>query len=270
MRRRIVGRILCLAALASLTGCGARTTPVPVEVVSVHALTAEWRAHGKQTFDKYKGKIVEVSGIVSLATNDTNVLLPLVRLADEDAKNRFAVQCYFSGTDWAAIQRLCEGQKLSVRGQLIESDGGEPMLLNCQLRDVGESPALGATIAGLIEEYKTNDKKMAEKYDSHWLIVEGFVAEIERPKVKKIEVKENKQIVESEVADEHCFRFYFKSDDNAVRVCAVCCGYQNDDILKKCALVRLGQKIKVLGRCDKIEWRDKKRIELTQGRLLDN
>ena len=62
----------------------------------------------------------------------------------------------------------------------------------------------------------------------------------------------------------------FKSDDSAVRVCAVCCGYQNDDVLKKCALVRVGQKIKVLGRCDKIEWRDKKRIELTQGRFLDN
>lgn len=243
---------------------------MPIAVVSVQTLTTEWRAQRKQTLDKYKGNILEISGTISLATNDTSALLPLVSLADAEAKNRSAVKCYFSGTDWAAIQRLCEGQKITVRGQLIDSDGSEPMLLNCQLQEAEDSPALEATIAGLIEEYKSDEKKMAEKYDSHWLLVEGFVAEIERPKVKKIEVKENQQIVESEVENEHCYRFYFKSDDDAARVCAVCCGYQNDDVLKKCALVRVGQKIKVLGRCDRIEWHEKKRVELTQGRLLDN
>jgi hypothetical protein len=270
MRFRKADGILIFSVLVAVAGCGPRSNPMPVVEVRLETLVGEWRTNKSTALEIYKGKILEISGIIELATNDTSVLLPMVRLRGADAKDRETAICYFSSADWAKINRLCEEQKLTVRGQLIDGEGKEPTLLNCQLAAIGDSPALAAAIGELIDEYKIDKNKMAEKYDSHWLIVEGFVVEIERPKVKRIQVKENKQIVESEVEDEHCYRYYFKSDDRSVRVCAVCCGYQNDGLLKKCAMVHVGQKIKVIGRCDKIEWRDKKRIELTQCRLLDD
>lgn len=241
--------------------------PVPVGVAE---LAGEWKANKDATLAKYKGRALEISGTVSMATNDTNVLLPMIRLQGEgaDKKKNASVKCLFVGKDAPQIDRLCEGQEATVRGQLFDVESTEPTLLNCAMVEAGASPALTSSLAELIQEYKTNKDKMADKYNSRWLIVEGFVAGIEHPKMKKVDVINNKPPVE--VEDEHCYRYFFKSDDKAVSVSAVCCSYHNNELLKKYAAVAVGHKIKVRGRCDKTVWREKKRIELTQGVLMED
>jgi hypothetical protein len=268
MKCRIFGAMLLLAAAA---GCHTEPKPTPAVPVSIEELAGEWKANKDAVAAKYKGRLLEVSGMVSLATNDTSMLLPMVRLSADGAekRNRASVICLFLNKEAAKIDRLCEGQELTVRGQLIDAEGNEPTLLYCEATESGVSPALNASPQQLSEEYKTDKDKMMKKYDSRWVVVEGFVAAIERPKWKKFDTKNNVPL--GEVEDEHCYRYLFKMEDkNAVPVGVVCCSYHNDALLKKYAAVAVGQKIKVRGRCDKVVWREKKRIELTQGVLLDD
>lgn len=269
MLLRLVALLPCLIVTVSLSGCRTESKPMPAVPIGIEELAGEWKANRETTLAKYKGRLLEIAGTVVLATNDTSVLLPMVRLRGEaaDKKTSASVKCLFVVKEAPQIDRLCEGQEVTVRGQLIDSESAEAALLNCSLAETGASPALTSSLAELIQEYKSNKEKMADKYNAHWLIMEGFVAEVERPKMQKFDLAKNSPPVE--VEDEHCYRYIFKSDEKTVQVSAVCCSFYNQTLLKKLAAVAVGQKIKVQGRCDKTVWRDKKRIELTQCVLLE-
>ena len=269
MTFRILGVILLFSTLSIAVGCHAETKPIPAVPVALEELAAEWKANREATLGKYKGRILEISGNVSMATNDT-VNLPMVRIADDNAdrSKRVSVRCLFLSNESPRINRLCEGQTVTVRGQFIDADSNEATLLNCELVETGDGPAITLSPHELAKEYKADKDETAKKYNSRWVIVEGFVDAIDRPKVKKFDMAKNTPPVE--VEDEHCYRYFFKSDDKTVRVSAVCCSFHNNTVLKKYAAVVVGQKIKVRGRCDKTVWREAKMIELTQGVLLDD
>jgi hypothetical protein len=243
---------------------------LPLVPVSAEELAKEWKTDKAATLAKYKDKRLEVSGIVQVATNDTSVNLPMVQLTNNgvDKTGRVSVSCLFLNKDAQQVADLCEGQTVKVRGQLFDAESAEAMLLNCELVESGPNPAITTSAQELAKEYQADKEKMVKKYDSRWVILEGFVTEIDRPKWKRYDVSKNAPPVE--VSDEHCYRFYFNSGaDHTIRVCAVCCSYHNDSLLQKYAAVAKGQKIKVRGRCDKTVWRETKMIELTQGVLLD-
>lgn len=271
MTFRILGGVFVLGVLAIVAGCRSEPKALPTVATTLEELAGEWSANPEATLAKYKDKALEISGTISLATSDTTVTLPMLRLVNDaaDKGKRVSLRCLFLDKEAPRINPLCEGQTATVRGQLIDADSKEPTLLNCELVEAGVSPAMARSPQELAEEYKTDKEKMGEKYNSRWMIVGGFVGAIDRPKAKKFDLSKNAPPVE--VEDDHCYRYFFKhEDDKTVRVCAVCCGYHNNTLLTKYGSVTVGQKIKVLGRCDKTVWRDTKTIELTQGVLLDD
>lgn len=260
-------RIVFFSVLVA--GCHVETKAVPRVPLGAEELANEWKTNKNETLAKYKDKLLEISGIIATATNDTTVNLPLLELTGNDANKArsIPVKCFFTTKDAPRIDELCEGQRVKVRGQLFDAEGKEATVLNCELVEAGESPELSASPRELVEEYEADKDKMAKKYDSRWLVVEGFIDDIERPKWEKYASKDAPPV---EVVNEHCYRFFFKTDaKQPLRVCAVCCSYYNDPLLKKLGAVSKGQKIKVRGRCDRVLWRQKKRIELTQGVLLE-
>lgn len=271
MTFRTFSGVFVLSLLAIVAGCHAEPKALPIAPLTLEELIGEWNANKDVTLAKYKDTLLEISGTVSMATCDTTVTLPMVRLTNDaaDKSKRVFVRCLFLYKDAPRINRVCEGQTATVRGQLIDADSKEPTLLNCELIEAGASPALVLSLQELADEYKADKKKMGEKYNSRWMIVEGFVGAIDRPKVKKFDLSKDAPSVEIE--DEHCYRYYFKHDDDkTVRISAVCCSFHNNTLLKRYATIAVGQKIKVRGRCDRTVWREANGIELTQSVLLDD
>lgn len=136
---RIIGLawLVVLTAAAPKNGCGTHeketkevaesaASNAPAVDVTPKQLFADYEENEVSADDKYKGKILRVSGTVAKIGKDV-LDTPYIEFA---ASSVFGVQCMFDDT--AALTSLKKGQKLTVR---CKGDGkfGNVILRGCMV-----------------------------------------------------------------------------------------------------------------------------------------
>ena len=105
-----------------LTACGAPTTaptPTPTtQVIEVRAaqLYAEYKANEIAADQKYKDKMLKVTGVVSTIGKDI-LGSPYVVLTGGGEYEVWGVQCTFSSAYEPQLAKLTKGQQVSVTGK---------------------------------------------------------------------------------------------------------------------------------------------------------
>jgi hypothetical protein len=89
-------------------------------VVSTAQLLEEFQKEPEAADRKYKGKVLEISGIVERSGKDhSHIPFAILHAGDENAKLK--VECFFGFMDEeeddARAERLTKGQKITVRGE---------------------------------------------------------------------------------------------------------------------------------------------------------
>jgi hypothetical protein len=136
---------------------------------------------------KYRGKIIEVAGIVRgfrwLAPKETSQYGPIEETPDPPARSilelktgdhLFGLQCITVDKEpWATVSR---GEKVKVQGKWHAPGSSEyPALAECTVVDAGTFTTSVFTAAALVREYSADMDAFATKYDNKYLIVAGEV-----------------------------------------------------------------------------------------------
>lgn len=134
---RILGVWIAVVALAPKSDCGtskeatkevaeSAASDAPTVEVTAKQLFADYEANEVSADDKYKGKVLRVTGKISTIGKDV-LDTPYIQFA---ANEVFGVQCMFDGT--GALGSLKRGQKLTVR---CKGDGklGNVILRGCMI-----------------------------------------------------------------------------------------------------------------------------------------
>ena len=194
--------LLLVASVLALVGCGkptnppvaaeppsttdpARPTPGPEPKSPVgidtmepaFKLTAEefhkeYRADSKAVVEKYKGKAVELTGVVEDVGRTLDEILLLGKGAYVKLKipgdPTFGVMCATS--DEQPWLRVARGQKVRIRG-LLPGLSFSPGLTSCILMEVGEYAGLRINATDLAKEYAAGEESALKKYKIENLIL---------------------------------------------------------------------------------------------------
>ena len=119
--------------------------------MTVNDLHDQYWSKPDETEKKYRGKILQMSGKVCVASNNNSKEVPevcLSSLATSELGLTSDIWCRFSQADADRINQLTWKQPITVRGRCDFADGN-PALSNCELVEVGQNPAIGVTVAEL-------------------------------------------------------------------------------------------------------------------------
>jgi hypothetical protein len=136
---------------------------------------------------KYRGKLIEVSGVVRgfrwLGPKETSEFGPIAEAPDVPARSilqlksgdhLFGLQCITVDKEpWATVSR---GEKVKVQGKWHAPGSSEyPALADCMVVDAGTFTTPVFTAAALVREYSADMDAFVMKYDNKYLIVAGEV-----------------------------------------------------------------------------------------------
>ncbi|HZP81254.1 MAG TPA: hypothetical protein VFB21_06430 [Chthonomonadaceae bacterium] len=112
---------LCLSVPVGLAGCGAQNAAEKqvraARVAASLSAQALWQAYaenGKAADRKFKGRVLRVTGQVA-NTGQTFAGNPFIMLRANDLGS--GVQCFFTPEHKTQIDRLKQGQEVTIRGQ---------------------------------------------------------------------------------------------------------------------------------------------------------
>lgn len=155
-----------------------RPKPPPTEDISKVApafkLTAEdfhkeYEADKNAAAQKYKGKVIELSGEVQTVKRidaDRSMLLLKVE------KSFFGVQCVTTEEQpWA---KVAPGQQIKIKGKWPEFSAGAA-IIDCVFVETGEYAAIRISAADLAKEYAADGEAAVKKYDKKYLVITGEV-----------------------------------------------------------------------------------------------
>jgi hypothetical protein len=148
--------------------------------VTAEELAKEWAASRSATRQKYKGKRIEVRGVVFEATSDNVSEQPQVLLyshRDREKGVTNPIDCLFPSREEKRIHSLAQGQTVTIRGTLSDVGHGVP-LVDCELVGAGASPAINLTARQLVSDFITDTEEAGKKYNQKPVVVEGVVAEV--------------------------------------------------------------------------------------------
>jgi hypothetical protein len=143
------------------------------------------------THAKYKGKVVEVSGLVgSCGFNAAGE--PIVVLQGADPKNVLSnVVCFTA--DPRPWNKVTPGQTARIKGAWSDLSGGSPNLLKCEIEDVSGAAAPTLTADELAAEYIKDAGAAISKYDGKWLILTGEFDRLESERGGSVVVFKTKE-----------------------------------------------------------------------------
>jgi Leucine-rich repeat (LRR) protein len=123
--------------------------------------------------EKFKGKVVELSGVVKTVGQNISGE-PYLSLEVE--KDFTGVMCFTADAEpWA---KVVPGQKIKLKGKW-PPDAFGTVLAHCAFVDVGTSPAITITAQQLAKEYAADKEAANKKYTDKYLIITGEVADKE-------------------------------------------------------------------------------------------
>ncbi|MFT5429552.1 MAG: hypothetical protein ACI9OJ_000223 [Myxococcota bacterium] len=146
----------------------------PVEAIKAAPadLYAEYKKDEKATVAKYKGKTLEVEGVVSMMGQDfsKNTFITLVTVKDDMMGMKVVVDAG-TAVPWAT---LAKGQKVKVTGNWPEFSMG-PALVDATFEAVGDSVAPDVKAEDFIKEFIADGEKAEAKYEDKPVRVTGKV-----------------------------------------------------------------------------------------------
>lgn len=108
-----------------------QATSAPTAKVTAVALSKEYLANEVAADQKYKGKVIEVSGTIgNIATDILNT--PYITLEGDPKSILADIQCVFDGKYQDALAKLSKKQQLSVIGK-VSGKMGNILLNDCRL-----------------------------------------------------------------------------------------------------------------------------------------
>jgi hypothetical protein len=257
---------LLLAGALFAAGCGTPTTPptadkdgkpkptddgkpkdgtgVPLGKADVSLTSRELADEFLKDFAaamaKYKGKVVEVSGLVTHCYFNA-AGEPILALQGGDPKNVLSIVICVTA-DPRPWNKVTPGQTAKIKGAWSDRSVGSPNLTKCEIEEVSGPPAPTLTADELAAEYTKDTSAANTKYDGKWLILTGELDKLESERggpvlVFKTKEKEPRVSVDFQAAAEKTLK-----------------GLQP------------GQKIKALG---KYLGGSKEKVLYTQGVLMD-
>jgi hypothetical protein len=137
---------------------------------------AEWRADFKKDAQaakaKYKGKVIEMSGVVDSARPDP--FGAPVGFIDLEVANDFAgVRCVLK--DPKPWKKVSPGSKVTVRGKSSDVVSGD--LNPCEIVEAGPNPGVVISATELAKQFAADRSAAQKKYDDKWAYVKGEVIE---------------------------------------------------------------------------------------------
>ncbi len=232
------------------------TTLTPELKTTADALVKEANKDEKATVAKYKGKIIELEGVVESA----NQHLETGSLTLVGGKGKFGhldpicnvVDEYKNKVGW-----LGRGQKVSVIGKVVGANASTISLYDCRVTEKGPSPTPKLTADELTAEFAKDEAAAKKKYDPEQthpdhalstpkeIIVEGTVADV--PKIKSEFGIETLAVI-------------LPGKDGMTVTC---------DVNKKTwESVKKGDKVTIKGDVDTILNKDKKTVHIARAYLL--
>jgi hypothetical protein len=235
---------LVLCAATGLVGCGksgdtgTATTGAPQATEASNQAdytmdVAQWHAEFSKdptaAVEKYKGKVIDVSGTVEYVSED-----PIQQ-----------VGCVFLKVDGPPLQDRCAtndkkpwlkvspGSKVKIRGKIPEF--GLPCdLVGAEIVEAGPDPAVVVSAEALAKEYAADGKAATTKFDDKWAHVEG-------------------EVVEKTTSQDCAVLLRLKGDNDVAVSC--CFGERNKKAVEG---VKPGAKVKVFGQLSL--WKEKEVI----------
>jgi tRNA_anti-like len=190
--RRGLVRLHTLAGLAALflSGCsgGASSTPdkdaalgpskdgktdlgKPAFTLASKEFVAEFIKDQKAAQDKYKDKVVELTGkVVGFGANPDGVAF--LTLEGPDPLKPDGAVC--ATTDSRPWKKAVPGQKVKIKGKVDSSTQGAH-LRYCVVQSVSGEPAVRLTANALSREYATDIEAAKSKYRNKWIILSGEI-----------------------------------------------------------------------------------------------
>jgi Leucine-rich repeat (LRR) protein len=125
----------------------------------------------KAASDKYKGKVIELSGVVKSLDSNFSEDVYVSLAVDKDITG---VMCYMATPEpWA---KVVPGQKIKLKGKFPEDAFGAA-LVHCVFVDTGTNPAITMTAQQLAKEYAADKEAANKKYNEKYLILTGEVVD---------------------------------------------------------------------------------------------
>jgi hypothetical protein len=159
------------AVLAAAIACPAQG-PKDAAVVKVEpeAYAAEVKKDEKAAAGKYKGKTIEMTGVVQGVHRNFggDVFLSL----PSKTAGALGVSCFLKDKD--VFGKVVKGQRVTVRGRYPDLAIGF-QILDCVVTEKGPSPALTYTAADMVAEWAKDRAAAAKKWDGKTVIVSGEV-----------------------------------------------------------------------------------------------
>jgi hypothetical protein len=187
---------------------------------------AEFSNDPTAAVEKYRGKVIELSGTVEFVSEDP---------AEQ-------VGCVYMKVDGPPLQDRCAtmdkkpwlkvspGSTVKLRGKV--PDFGLPRdLVGAEIVETGPNPAVVISAPQLAKEYAANGKAATEKFDDKWAHVDG-------------------EVLEKAMSKDCAVLLKLKGEDDVIVSC--CFGERNKRPLEQ---VKVGTKVKVFGQLSL--WKEK-------------
>jgi hypothetical protein len=209
------------------------------------AWQAEWKKDREAAMKKYKGKIVELTGVVDKPSDDPYCKVGYIWLKVK--KDILGPRCALD--DPAPWLKVGPGCTIKIKG-VVPDFGLSGDLYPCAIVESSPNTGLAITAGQLAKDFAA-DKKAAEgKYHNKWLIVEGELTGKEPSKI-----------------DEGRFVYLTLKGDGDVSV--RCYVANNTDELKKAnESLKVGQKVKVCGEAQIYSSEKGPQISCRGGRMV--
>jgi uncharacterized protein (TIGR03067 family) len=151
---------------------GSAAQGAPDLVVTPAQWRMDFKKDAKAAKAKYKGKTIEMFGVVDSARPDP-FGGPFGYISLEVADDLEGVRCVLKDTKpW---KKVSPGSKVQVRGKSSELISGD--LNPCEIIEAGPNPGVVVSAADLAREYAADRREAEKKYDSKWAYIKGEVIE---------------------------------------------------------------------------------------------
>ena len=130
----IIGSVMSSDEQSPSNNTGASSnqkTEEPVLTVSAVTLYNEYEANQVAADEKYKNKLVEITGVVDTIGKDI-VDTPYISFYIKPYQIT-TVQCMFSDKESAPLSSISKGQKLTVRGTVSGGTIGQVLVTHCKV-----------------------------------------------------------------------------------------------------------------------------------------
>jgi hypothetical protein len=216
------------AASAEATATSAATEPSGQADFSLDV--AQWHAEFANdptaAVEKYKGKVIEVSGTVEFVSEDPLEQVGCVYLKVDGPP----LQDRCATTDKKPWLKVSPGSKVKLRGKVPEF--GLPRdLVGAEIVEAGADPAVVISAQQLANEYAADGKSATAKLDDKWAHVEG-------------------EVIEKTTSNDCAVLLRLKGENDVAVSC--CFGDRNK---KPAEAVKVGTKVKVFGQLSL--WKEK-------------